>query len=72
MTSSIFCAFVSRAWRHKDKWGRANARVTAPTNQRTTLNDLQSVWSGSKDLLVDWRGVADDSSFASSEGDCDL
>jgi hypothetical protein len=27
----------------------------ATTIQRATLTNLQSVWSGSKDLLVDWR-----------------
>ena len=57
VTSSTFARSAPRAWRQRGKRGTAKPWVTAPTNQRATLTDLQSVWSGSKDLLADMAGL---------------
>ena len=35
--------------------GAQQIHGSATTIQRATLTDLRSVWSGSKDLSVDWR-----------------
>ena len=51
-----FLRVRSGTWRHRDKSGTAKPRVahhySAGDAHRT---DLQSVWSGSKDLQADWR-----------------
>ena len=54
MTSSIFCAFSPGPGDTEISQAQQN-HGSATTIQRATLTDLQSVWSGSKDLQADWR-----------------